>query len=169
MKNRCVFLDRDGVINKERGEYTYLIKDFILCDGVRESVKLLKAKGFIVIVITNQAGISKGIYTRADMMNCHEYLISEVKEIEAIYYSPYHPNQTESLSRKPDSLLFEKAMARYDINPENSWMVGDRERDLIPAKKFNMQTVLIGEDVTVYADFNTLNLSSAVKDIILAE
>lgn len=164
---KCVFLDRDGVINSERGDYTYLPEDFILIDGVHEAIDLIKSAGYLAIIITNQAGISKGLYTRDEMNKCHQLMLEELSEIDAVYYSPYHPDQTLSLSRKPDSLLFEKALAKFSIDPEFSWMVGDRERDLIPAKKLNMRTVLIGTEPSTFADHHAVDLLQAVKEIIL--
>ena len=66
--------------------------------------------------------------------------------LDAIYYSPYHPKISESLSRKPDSIMFEKAISRFNIDPSNSWMIGDSERDLIPAVKLGVKTFYLGND-----------------------
>ncbi len=167
MGKKCIFLDRDGVINVERGDYTYLTKDFVLCEGVAETIEALVEEGFIMVVVTNQAGISKKVYSTEDMTKCHNKLLAEVKGITKIYYSPYHPDQTESLSRKPDSLMFEKAIARFDIDPEQSWMIGDRERDLVPAKKLKIKTILVGGGSSQFADHQATNLLVAVKDFIL--
>lgn len=129
--NRCVFLDRDGVINEERGDYTYRLEDFKLITGVPEAIKLLKELGYLVIVVTNQAGITKGVYTREQMNICHQYMMEATGHlIDALYYSPYHPTFSNSISRKPDTLMIEKAVARFMIDATNSWFVGDRERDM---------------------------------------
>ena len=64
---------------------------------------------------------------------------------DGIYYSPYHPVQTESLGRKPGRLLFEKAIARFGIDPSRSWMVGDKERDLLPARELGIRGILVGD------------------------
>jgi len=164
---KCIFLDRDGVINVERGDYTYIPDDFVIHEGVEEAIDSIVAAGFLVIVVTNQAGISKGMYSREDMDTIHKILKDKIKGIHAIYYSPYHPEQTASLSRKPDSLLFEKAIAKYSIDTNYSWMVGDRERDLVPAKKLKMKTILIGTEHTEYADHMASDLLNAVKEFIL--
>jgi len=66
--------------------------------------------------------------------------------IDHFYFSPYHETVTNSLTKKPASLLFEKAIARYDIDPKKSWMVGDRSRDLVPAKKLGIRTIQIGDE-----------------------
>jgi D-glycero-D-manno-heptose 1,7-bisphosphate phosphatase len=165
--SKCVFLDRDGVINVERGDYTFRKEDFVLHEGVPEAIKELSEAGYLVVVVTNQAGISKGRYTREDMESCHKYLLEQVPEITKIYVSPYHPDQTASLSRKPGSLLFEKAIARFAIDPKESWMIGDRERDLIPARQLGIKTVLIGDEPTSFALFHAEGLYDAVKETIL--
>jgi D-glycero-D-manno-heptose 1,7-bisphosphate phosphatase len=144
--NPCVFLDRDGVLNVERGTYTWKIEDFEIIDGVVESIKKLKDHGFLIIVVTNQAGITRGIYTKSDMKNCNDYLIKQTFNIiDDIYYATSHPDYSESLLRKPDSLMFEKAMAKYYIDPVASWMVGNSDRDLIPALKLGIRTIFVGK------------------------
>ncbi len=144
---KAVFLDRDGVINRERGEYTYLTKDFELIEGVVESIDKIKGYGYKVIVITNQAGIVKGIYSVEQMKACHDKMQEACShQIDAIYFAPLHPSVSESLARKPGSLMFERAIAKFDIDVAQSWMVGDKMRDLIPAKALGMSTILISEE-----------------------
>ena len=116
--NKCIFLDRDGVLNVERGDYTYEPEDFIIEDRVPEAIQLIKEAGYLAIVITNQAGISKGLYTRKQMQACHGILMEKTGHlIDHIYYSPYHPSFSESLTRKPETLMIEKAIAKFDIDP----------------------------------------------------
>jgi D-glycero-D-manno-heptose 1,7-bisphosphate phosphatase len=165
---KAIFLDRDGVLNKDQGKYTYKLEEFELIEGVPEALKLLKEQGYKLIVITNQAGISKGLYSIEQMNLCHNKLHSITNSIiDAIYFSPYHPDQTNSLSRKPGSLMFERAIAKFNIDPSSSWMVGDKERDLIPAKKFQIKTILVGgEEKSGFADIEAKNLKEAAKIII---
>ena len=145
-KNRCVFLDRDGVINRDVLNYTWRTEDFEILEGVPEALKLLKSAGYLLIVVTNQGGIGKGLYTRDDVFRCHEVLQRACGGlIDALYYAPGHPSVSASLSRKPDSLLFEKAIAKYNIDPAHSWMIGDRERDIVPALKLGMRTIQLTE------------------------
>lgn len=163
MPNKCVFLDRDGVLNRERGDYTYKLEDFEIIAGVPKAIKLLKEEGFLVIVITNQAGIAKGIYSRNQMQQCHDHLIKCCHNlIDAIYYCPHHPSFSASIARKPDSLMFEKAIAKFNIDPAQSWMVGDKERDLVPAKKLGIQAIGIGDAPIAGADLMAKNLLEAV-------
>lgn len=149
MKNKCVFLDRDGVINRDRVNYAYRLEDFEILTGVGEALQQLKGAGYLLIIITNQSGIAKGIYTREQMQQCHDYMQEKFNHvIDAVYYAPYHPSVTESLTRKPDTLMFEKAIARFDIDVNRSWMIGDKERDVIPAVKLGIRSVLIHEEET---------------------
>ncbi|BDC99964.1 HAD family hydrolase [Persicobacter psychrovividus] len=141
---KCIFLDRDGVLNVERGEYTFRLEDFEIEAGVGEALKRLKDAGYRLVVITNQAGIAKGLYTKADVLACHEKLQANTgRLIDAIYYCPHHPTKSESIARKPGTLMFERAIAKYNIDPIQSFMVGDQERDLVPAKKLGMGTVRV--------------------------
>ena len=167
MNKKCVFLDRDGVLNVDRVNYAYTLEDFKIIEGVPEAVKLLKAAGFLLVVITNQSGIAKGIYTREQMHTCHQYLQNACENrIDYIYYSPWHPTVSESLSRKPGSLMFERGIARFKVSPENSWMVGDKDRDLIPAKQVGLRTIQVDGHSGPVADYVCANLLEAAKLII---
>ncbi|UZR93952.1 D-glycero-alpha-D-manno-heptose-1,7-bisphosphate 7-phosphatase [Chondrinema litorale] len=169
--NKCIFLDRDGVLNVERGEYSYKPENFIIEYNVPEALEILKKQGYCLVVITNQAGIAKGLYSAEDVLRCHETLQNSCKHIiDKLYFSPYHPHYTESLSRKPDSLMFEKAIAKFNIDPEKSFMIGDKERDLIPAKKLNINTVLVAKNQKeTIADFTFENLYDFSQNIELIE
>src|SRR2546422_852755 len=133
--NKAIFLDRDGIINKEynRG-YTYTVDKFIINDDVIEAIKSYRDKGYLLILITNQSGIAKDIYTHDDVAATHNYMENVFGEngvsLDAIYYCPHHPDfDSHCLCRKPDSLLLEKAMARFNIDPSQSYFIGDAERD----------------------------------------
>ena len=165
--NRCIFLDRDGILNVERGDYVYKVKDFEIVAGVPQALACLKAKGFLLIVITNQGGMAKNIYTKQQMDTCHRYL-QEVCNgvIDTFYYAPYHPVITHSLSRKPGSLLFEKAIAKYHIAVHQSWMIGDRESDLLPAQKLGVKTIQVTDNAHLsIADYTVMNIRDAVQVI----
>ena len=150
---RAIFLDRDGVINVERGDYTYKIRDFRIIPNIIASLMWCKNNNFLRIVATNQSGISQGIYTTAEMKQCHEYFQDTSGHlIDAFYYAPWHPSISRSLSRKPDSLMFERAIARFQLDPLQCWMVGDKERDLIPARQLGMTTIMIGGQ-SEFADY----------------
>lgn len=168
--NKCIFLDRDGVLNEDRTDYVYRVEDFIIPDGVPEALRLLKDAGYLLIVITNQAGIARGLYTRKEVMACFNYLQAQCGQlIDDIYYCPHHPKYTtESLTRKPDSLLIEKAMAKYNIAPHTSWMIGDALRDMQAGRKAGVRTVRITHEpeLTTESDGAAANLLEASRYVL---
>lgn len=164
---KAVFLDRDGVLNEERGDYTYQISDFLICEGVKEALMTLKNAGFLLIVITNQGGIDKGVYTKKEVWACHQYLQEQTGYlIEDLYYSPYHSDFNNSLSRKPKTLMLERAIAKYKLNPSISFMIGDSLRDMQAAKKLGIKCVKLGKKIDFEVDLYAQNLLEASKWII---
>jgi D-glycero-D-manno-heptose 1,7-bisphosphate phosphatase len=136
---------------------------------VPQALAILKKAGYLLIVITNQAGIAKGLYTAKEVLACHQKLQAACGNLlDALYYCPYHPEyDSESLLRKPDSLMLEKAMAKYTIDPLQSWMVGDRHRDIEAAQKVNVRSVLIVHGEGAHpADFIAGNLWEAANIIV---
>ena len=166
--NKCIFLDRDGVINRDYVDYAYDLSRFEILPGVPEAIRRLKQAGYLLVVVTNQSGIAKGIYTRQQMNTCHQYMHEQTGHmIDAVYYAPHHPLKTESLTRKPDSLMFEKAIARFSIDTASSWMVGDKERDVEPAYKLGIPSLLIHSQQRVTkARYVVENLSEATDKIL---
>lgn len=170
-KSKCIFLDRDGVLNEDLNDYLYKTEELIIPEGVPEALQILKKEGYLLIVITNQAGIAKGLYTDKAVYDIHQ-IMQKVSNnaLDDIYFSPDHPDHSgKSLSRKPDSLLLEKAAAKYDIDTTLSWMIGDRERDMQAGKKMGLRTIqIIPETEKSAGDFAATSLRAAV-DIILKE
>lgn len=157
--NKAIFLDRDGVINNNStGHYIYKVEDLSLNKGIVESLRILAGEGFLLIVISNQGGIAKGMYTKNDCELLHEEIRRILSQhnitITEIYYCPHHPDISRCLCRKPESLLFEKAMARFHIDPDQSWMIGDDERDLIAAEGAGIKAIGIqpNEDIRKYVN-----------------
>ena len=168
-KTKCVFLDRDGVLNVDLGDYLYKLNDLVIPEGVPEALNQLKNAGFLLVVITNQAGIAKGRYTEKEVYAIHEAIqIASGYSLDAIYYSPYHPAFSgNSLSRKPDTLMLEKAAAKFNIDLEKSWLVGDRNGDMAAGKKMGVRTIHIlptKEENT--GDYHATNLLEATKIIL---
>lgn len=147
MKKKAVFIDRDGVINRERNEYTFKIEDFEILDGVVESLKMLLSNGYLLFIISNQSGIAKGIYEHKDVDNIHKHLTEVLEKngikFTEIYYCPHHPDIGLCLCRKPDSLMLEKAVARFDIDVSQSCFIGDRERDIEAGEKVGIKGILV--------------------------
>jgi D-glycero-D-manno-heptose 1,7-bisphosphate phosphatase len=143
--NKCVFLDRDGVLNQDLEGYLYRSEDMEIPEGAFEALRRMKDAGYLLIVVTNQAGIAKGLYTKEDVLKCHEHFQEACGYLlDDLYVSPHHPEYTTaSLLRKPDSLMLEKAMAKYHIDAAQSWMIGDGERDVLAGKKAGVRTIQV--------------------------
>lgn len=167
--NKAVFLDRDGVLNDEIGDYVWEPDKFIVSAGVPESLAQLKAAGYYLVVVTNQAGIAKGLYTRAHVLALHDKLQQACGNIlDALYFSDAHPNISDSLLRKPDSLMLEKAIARFHLDSAQCWIVGDRARDLEAGAKVGVRGILVGHTENLDYSPRTVDLRQATS-LILAE
>lgn len=144
---KAVFLDRDGVINRERNDYTFRIEDFEILPDVFDALKLLQKAGYLLIIVSNQSGIGRGLFKIEDTEKMHGYLLEKLKEhdirIEEIYYCVHHPETGSCICRKPDSLNVEKALARFHIDPAQSYFIGDKERDTIAGEKVGVKGILI--------------------------
>lgn len=145
--NKAVFLDRDGVINRERGEYTFRINDFELLPDVAETIAEIKKRGYLVIVISNQGGVAKGLYSIEDVLKLHAHtcdlLLAANTKIDDLFFSPNHEVTGNSLDRKPGTLLFEKAAYLHNVNFERSFMIGDSQRDIEASQKLGIKSFLI--------------------------
>lgn len=145
---KAIFLDRDGTLNDNSGNYYIWRKeDFRLNPGVVEALKELRSRGYLLIVITNQGGISKGEYSTEDVEALHDHLRSMLEQervhLDEIYYCPHHHSVESCLCRKPQPLMIEKAVARFGIDPASSWMIGDSKRDVEAGKAAGLRTILI--------------------------
>jgi D-glycero-D-manno-heptose 1,7-bisphosphate phosphatase len=146
--NRAVFFDRDGVINSDDGlYYVFKSEDFKINPGVLDCMKILASRGFLLIVISNQGGISRGKYTKTDAANIHLLLQDECRkagfEMSEIYFCPHHNEIEKCICRKPGTQMLEKAIARFDIDKRQSFFVGDRETDVETAKNAGIQPILV--------------------------
>ena len=145
---KAIFLDRDGTLNNMCDHYYIWRKEELLLNpGVGEALAELKSRGYMLIVITNQGGISKGEFGAEDVDALHDHLrfllAKEGVSLDEIYYCPHHPMVESCLCRKPQPLMIEKALARFGIDPASSWMIGDAERDVEAGKAAGMRTILI--------------------------
>lgn len=148
---RAVFLDRDGTINIEK-EYLYQAKEFEFIPGVPEAIRLLNEAGIMVVVVTNQSGVARGYYTEDDVEILHRHIAQELKlheaHIDAWLYCPHHPDGRGSyalpcMCRKPlPGMLFEAA-TRYDIDLDDSIMIGDKQADIEAGIAAGCQTILV--------------------------
>ena len=158
--NKAVFLDRDGIINRERGDYTFRMEDFQFVEGIIENIGLLKKNAYLIIVISNQGGIGRNRYSKADVEKLHQHMCKLLREhqlvIDEIYYCPHHPSNEYCLCRKPDSLMLEKAIARFDIDPNRSYFIGDAERDMDAGRKAGVCTLLVKPNQNLRSHINQI-------------
>jgi D-glycero-D-manno-heptose 1,7-bisphosphate phosphatase len=149
--NKAIFLDRDGVINKDNADYTFNTAKFEFTDGLFQALKIFQQKDYLLIVISNQAGIARQIYTHNDVEQLHAYMKEQLNDrgivLTEIYYCPHYTELGKCICRKPDSLMLEKAIARFGIDPSRSYFIGDRDRDIEAAKKVNVQGIRVESDV----------------------
>jgi D-glycero-D-manno-heptose 1,7-bisphosphate phosphatase len=143
MKDRVVFLDRDGTINKEV-DYLYKIEDFEFIPNAPEAIKIFHELGYKVIVITNQAGVARGYYKETDIEILHKYIDKLLEKggtyINAYYYCPHHPDGTvkeysyQCNCRKPETGMIDQAIRDYDVDLGRSILIGDKEIDIKTGK-----------------------------------
>jgi D-glycero-D-manno-heptose 1,7-bisphosphate phosphatase len=132
--NKAIFLDRDGVLIRERGEYTWLLEDVEINNGVIPALKEFAENNFRLVIISNQGGIARGLFTcnEADYIHLHlqrNFSFHNIV-IDEFYFCPHHPSAGKCLCRKPLSLLIEKAIARFRLDPSLCWFIGDADRDI---------------------------------------
>ncbi|WP_146959351.1 D-glycero-alpha-D-manno-heptose-1,7-bisphosphate 7-phosphatase [Leptotrichia wadei] len=176
-KNKFVLLDRDGVINVEKS-YLHKIEDFEYEKNVVEGLLKLRDLGYRFAIITNQAGIARGYYTEEDYLKLQSFIEDDLFKkgikIEKSYFCPHHPNVSgkygiECNCRKPNTGNFELAIKEFNIDVKNSFMIGDKITDLIPAKKLGIMPVLVktGYGLKSLEELGGTGLDPMVVDDIL--
>ena len=128
MKNKAIFLDRDGTINIDKN-YLYKKEEFEYLPGALQGLKNLTDANFLLFIITNQSGIARGFYSEADFLSLTEWMTKDLKsrgiKIEKVYFCP-HLNE-HCNCRKPKTALFHQAIKEFDIDIKQSYAVGDKE------------------------------------------
>ena len=132
MTIKTIFLDRDGVINKEV-EYLFRIADFEFIEGVFDACLYFQKLGYKIVIITNQSGIARGYYNENDYQKLTEWMLGQFNDkginILDIFYCPHSP-ESFCDCRKPKPGMLIEAKNKYDISMKDSWMIGDKETDI---------------------------------------
>jgi D-glycero-D-manno-heptose 1,7-bisphosphate phosphatase len=148
MPIKAIFLDRDGVINKDV-HYLNKIGDFKFIDGIFDACNDFLKLGFQIIIITNQSGIKRGYYTEADYQLITEWMLTQFEnkgiKILDIFHCPHGPDSICSC-RKPQPGMFLKAESKYNINMQKSWMIGDKETDITAANSAGIKNTILVRD-----------------------
>lgn len=149
---KAIFLDRDGTINKEKN-YLYKIEDFKFIPGMPDAIKRWNDLNYLVIVVTNQAGVARGYYTEEDVKILHTYINDELQMysawIDKFYYCPHHPTEGNGKylricnCRKPNTGLLEQAIKEFDIDISQSFLFGNSKSDLDAGEKLNIKSFLV--------------------------
>ncbi len=164
IKNKALFLDRDGVINIDHG-HVFEISKFQFVEGIFELCKRAQDLGYLLIVVTNQAGIAKGFYSEEQFLELTKWMKNEFAKrqikITKVFYCPYHLEskiekyRQDSFDRKPNPGMILKAIEEFNIDPQESLIIGDKETDIEAAQKAKIaQQFLVQES----ADLKKLSL-----------
>jgi len=180
---KIVFLDRDGVINKYPGDKNYvtIAKGFRFLPGVKNALKLLSDAGFMVFIVSNQAGVGKGVYTQRSLDEITSKMIFELirkgVNISGVYYCIHKPDDN-CTCRKPNIGLIKKALHDFmikNINLKKKYFIGDSQIDIKTAKKAGLKSILVlsgkekmvnRENWEVEPDYIAKDLFAAVKIVL---
>ena len=183
MKQKAIFLDRDGTIIKEK-HFLSNPEEVELEKTVVEALKKLKAAGFMLIMVTNQSGIARGYFKVSQFLAVQSRLLDQLKEHELdfaeFYYCPHHPTKGKGkflkkcTCRKPAPGMLYKGIRKFNIDPSKSFMIGDRQGDIDAGHNAGMKSILVktgyGEKAatqkTCRPDFTAETLRDAVDYIL---
>lgn len=142
MKRPAIFIDRDGTLIEEVN-FLSRVDDLHVFDFTKGAVQDLKNAGFLVIVVTNQSGIGRGIYTEEDMHRIHQQMQLELDHgVDGFYFCPHLP--TEGCEcRKPNLGMVKSAQADFEIDMDGSWMIGDKKIDIETGNNAGIKTAMV--------------------------
>lgn len=148
---KIIFIDRDGVINKDPGGWTkhnYVTrwKDFHFISGSKKAVRMLTDAGYEIMIISNQAGINRSFFTREQLKKINDNMLKEISgsggKIRSVHYCP-HAASEDCLCRKPKTGLFKKAAGDLDVDFKKTFFVGDGSMDVEAGKRAGCRTILV--------------------------
>ena len=175
---KIIFLDRDGVINRDPGFGGYVTswREFEFLPGALEALKKLNQTGYEAIIISNQAGLAKGLYTQSNLDEMTRNMLEKIEQsggkIRSVHYCP-HRDEDNCDCRKPKTGLFFQATKDLQVNFADTFFVGDNRRDMLAGKAVGCKTIFVLsgntklEDLDVKPNFIARDLLQAVDKVIL--
>lgn len=159
-KRPAVFLDRDGVLCKEKS-YVTSLEELEIFPYARSCIEVLHQKGFLTICLTNQSAVARGMLEEEELQRMNQYLVAQIG-LDALYYCPHHPEglgkyRQRCNCRKPGIGMVERAMQEFKIDISASYMVGDRAADILCGQNAGLKTVLLE------SGYGTMRLEQPVK------
>ena len=166
---KALFLDRDGVVNIEK-DYLYKQEDFEFMDGIVELCKYYQSHGYKIFIVTNQSGIARGYYSENDFTKLSTWLVKEFDnygiKIEKIYYCPHHPDiNGECRCRKPHAGMLLDAKREFDLDMQNSVMIGDKERDIEAGLNAGLKETYLFDETKQIKQSKATKIVSKLEDI----
>lgn len=162
----AAFLDRDGVLIEDSG-YPHRPEDLKLMPGAAAAVRRMKQGGYRTVIVTNQSGVARGLFSEAQMNAFNDLLVARLAEdgaiIDAVYAAPFHPDAVEARyrhpdhpDRKPNPGMLLRAIAEHDLDPARSFIIGDQKRDLQAGERAGVAGFL----------FEGGDLNAFVRDVV---
>ncbi len=149
---KAIFLDRDGVINQERKDYVKKLDEFRILDKTSDAINIIKNRGFLVIIITNQSAISRKLLSVETLNKIHEKLQSYLEKygtsFDGVYFCPHIPSENCEC-RKPKPGLIVQAVTDFQIDLSQSYMIGNSETDVQAATNAGCKGILLKENQTL--------------------
>ena len=157
MKQKALFLDRDGIINIDYG-YVFKIENFIFTKGIFELLHLFKQEGYLLFVVTNQSGIGRHYYTKDDFETLSKWMMKTFSEkniiIEKVSYCPHSP-EDNCLCRKPATGMIDVILEEYTIDLSTSWLIGDKQSDIDLAQNSHIHhSIAIGTNAIKHSEYH---------------
>ena len=175
MLSKALFLDRDGIINKDN-DFVFRKKDFIFNEEIFGLIKFFQDKNYKIIIVTNQSGIGRGLFTLEEFYKINRWMIDFFKDkglvIDRVYFCPFHPSKgigeylCDHDDRKPNPGMILKAKKKYDIDLKKSYFIGDRWRDIGAGNRAKCKTIFIDRKYNEKNIFKAKYNIKKIKEII---
>lgn len=165
-KQKALFIDRDGIINMDHG-YVYKIEDFKFTEGIFELLQFFSRQEYLLFIVTNQSGIGRGYYTLEAFKTLTDWMVKTLHEngidIKEVQYCPHTPTEN-CHCRKPNTGMIKNILTHYNIDLENSWMIGDKQSDIDLAHNAHIgSSIAIGDKQLEHCDYSFSSIEACTE------